>query len=462
MRNRARLQRSEANSSLLKKSNDLRLLLAPHGTTSNEHCPPPIVCGLWRRRGFPAWFISKRCSMSRPDLRNRRGFTLIELLVVIAIIGILIGLLLPAVQKVREAASRLKCQNNLKQIGLATINASETQKKMPPAFGTFAGAPNFSAVNGTNNWASIWYHILPYIEQSGIYQRTPPYFNIPPGSPNSASVTVFWDSRTTLPTAASYDDNAANFRIPSYICPSDGNAPSEGVLDGVQFPGTLAVNAFDINPAVFKSAATQFSNWGTNSYAANWLVFGNLVGPKFPDAIQDGTSQTILFTEKTAVCNDAGTGQQGGNLWSFPVWSLLANGGASYFPPDPSGSAVGLYNYAGVVGYWPYGTTYNAATNPGGTTPYLLPQTGIAPNVLTNAATPGFFTFMSQPQAFSCDPRFATTPHSAGINVCMGDGSVKLVSSQISAATWQAIMTPYPINSIGIGRTDIPGGDLND
>src|SRR5438445_44640 len=104
--------------------------------------------------------------------RNRRGFTLIELLVVIAIIGVLIGLLLPAVQKVREAANRTQCINNLKQIGLAAINASNQYRGlMPPAFGNYGGQP----INNGN--ASIWYHLLPFLDETAIYAFPPPVFD---------------------------------------------------------------------------------------------------------------------------------------------------------------------------------------------------------------------------------------------------------------------------------------------
>src|SRR5262249_23294975 len=149
---------------------------------------------------------------------SRRAFTLIELLVVIAIIAILIGLLLPAVQKVREAAARMKCQNNLKQIGLAIHNYESTYSILPAAYTLLtADDPDPNAMfAGRRVGLSLLANLLPYVEQDNIYKllnsRVSEFntANIPPNGPHSGS-------------------NAAYAQVvQTYLCPSD---PTKATLD---------------------------------------------------------------------------------------------------------------------------------------------------------------------------------------------------------------------------------------
>jgi prepilin-type N-terminal cleavage/methylation domain-containing protein len=320
--------------------------------------------------------------------RNRhlapRGFTLVELLVVIAIIAVLIGLLLPAVQQVRQAANRSKCQSNLRQVGLATHTHHDVKGSMPPAYGTFGSG------NGFVNSSMLHYHLLPYLEYVGVFE-------------------LGYRSSVTPPDYYSGFDNGLGggkrvWEQPLKIfqCPSDPTMPSTGIVDGhggTSYAGNFWVFAKPKLTVVYHDPG-------------QWANF-----PKLPESFGDGSSQTIIFTEmaaKPASFNDSGAQ----SAIYHDSWKPNSYGKLAVYPTANCQSAfIAVYNRRNADG--------TAEGNP-------LPQTVTDINLI--------------------DPLRPYSGHSGGLNVLMGDVSVKFVTTTVTLPTWWAAVTP--------AKKDVIGGDF--
>jgi len=243
--------------------------------------------------------------MSRRSYLTRPGFTLIELLVVIAIIAVLLGLLLPAVQKVREAANVAKCQNNLHQLVIAVHNFQSDHDTMPPYFGTYPAGSKLSPYGG-------WFaHLLPYVEENAVYQKMMDDITTSGFNTNQSVTTGSGGGTTTTVPVTSTDYNGYTYVTGGGTTTSGGGTTtttSHGIwIDGVH-EKTYKVLRCPSDPSVKPPEGLVYNHWGGTSYAANWNAWGNGQSSYNTPAqkllnLTDGTANTVLFGEVYMNCD---------------------------------------------------------------------------------------------------------------------------------------------------------------
>jgi prepilin-type N-terminal cleavage/methylation domain-containing protein/prepilin-type processing-associated H-X9-DG protein len=363
-------------------------------------------------------------------MRNRRGsdrvgFTLIELLVVIAIIAILIGLLLPAVQKIREAAARMQCANNLKQLGLACNNYENTNGYLPP------GATN-ATLSG-----SMQVLLLQYIEEGALFS----YVNFKP--------TVTMSNSTATVEPGNY--KVITSEVKTFLCPSDpeGAKLSSGV-GRLSYYGNIGATADQNSLDPNLAGIFNYTSYSTQS---------TVVSPVRIATVTDGTSNTAMLSETTRA-----TGCNSGSYDPTTIyiisstdsgWSLTTSQVSSAGSPATSV----LYNETN-AGALIQGNTYRCNSYDylkanGGT--YIayrgcewyrpIPEMYL----YNHTAPPNYHGYDCGDTSYNHAHIAARSYHTGGVNVCLVDGSVHFIANSITPSTWLALGTRS-------GKETISGG----
>ncbi|VTU00785.1 protein containing duf1559 : Prepilin-type N-terminal cleavage/methylation domain-containing protein OS=Singulisphaera acidiphila (strain ATCC BAA-1392 / DSM 18658 / VKM B-2454 / MOB10) GN=Sinac_6477 PE=4 SV=1: N_methyl_2: SBP_bac_10 [Gemmataceae bacterium] len=347
--------------------------------------------------------------LPRPHPRSRPAFTLIELLVVIAIIAVLMGLLLPAVQKVREAAARAQSQNNLKQLGLALHAYESANARLP-------GMKSAGASNPTSFGYSVHAQLLPYIEQEPLgkqFDMTQPLF-----------VGTF-----PTPSFQLNQPDAAKVVVKTFLCPGDGQQPLFTVNSG---GGTHAGTNYVVNlgSGLAGAGAAAPNGYDTRFPSDGMFFYGP--GVRLGD-ITDGTSNTMFMSQCLLGLNQNLTKPFADLTPDEKRRQTASLSGRSLFT-GPSGANPG-YGASPPIGDTDYQSATSWRGNRGGS--------WIWANASVNGYTAALRPNAPEPDATAHGLGFlsARSNFSGGVNVCFGDGGVRFVRDAIGLDTWRALAT---------------------
>jgi prepilin-type N-terminal cleavage/methylation domain-containing protein len=319
--------------------------------------------------------------------RDRIGFTLIELLVVIAIMAVLMGLLMSAIQRAREAAARIKCADNLKQIGLATHHYSTTFGRLPPIgdwdvqfreneWPALSGGGGLTAPDGAEG--SWLVHLLPFLEQEDLYQQ-------------------FFDAANLVNDKDGFDayDALATTPMSIFICPSDGSNSSFTMAAG----GT---------------------SYASGSYVGNVEVYNPVKIGTLDQIMTNGTSNTIMVAERILYCDVSVQlyYSKAGSVFTGPCWAWI-------YPDHGDGSMWAAFGWRSAQ----------------------VSDSGTVEDLRTDYADgPATFQVNATPQ--NCDIFVVQSVHAA-MQVGLGDGSVRSCSPAMSRTTWINACTADLQNPLG-------------
>ena len=326
---------------------------------------------------------------SQTSKAHRVGFTLIELLVVIAIIAVLIALLLPAVQQAREAARRIQCKNNLKQIGLALHNYLDTYTAFPPSF-CFSAAGSWS-VHG---------RILPYMEQASAFSKV--------------RLDLDWADPVNQATGV------AQLKVPSYSCPSDPNGDRMHYAGPGE--GNIRVLTYGVNFGTWKVYDPVTNSGGDGVFHPNSRTR--------PGEISDGMTNTLLLAEVKSYQpyfrNTADPGATAPNSTSF----VTGLSGEAKYGPNLDDNAGHTEWCDGPV----HQSGFTAVFRPNTRVPYVVG--GITYDMDYNSRYEGTSTTQTTYAAIT-----SRSYHTGIVNVALADGSVRSISENIDINIWRALST---------------------